>query len=97
VARDGMRAGKDTVDLRRLAEAAKAGSQTGDADSRALAAACTPDLVLALLDVAEAAEATHEIKPSVKGRWWTEDGMAGGAVADQDLRAALARWHEAMR
>jgi hypothetical protein len=85
------------VNLRKLAEAARETWPARDAARSAFAAACTPERILALLDVAEAAEGTHELKASSKTRWWREDGMAGSAVADRGLRAALARWHDVSR
>jgi hypothetical protein len=80
------------VDLRGLAVAAKATWPAEDDAVLAFASACSPEVVLALLDVAEAADATHELKASTKGRWWRDDGMAGGAIADKRLRDALDRW-----
>lgn len=81
------------MDLRELAEAAKATWPLEDDAVLAFAAACSPERVLALLDVAEAAEGTPECTAvSSKTRWWREDGLAGRAAADQKLRAALTRW-----
>jgi hypothetical protein len=85
------------MDLRELAEAAKGTWPLQDDAARAFAAACSPECVLALLDVAEAADSTPELRASGKTRWWREDGMAGAAMADRKLRAALARWHEVSR
>lgn len=85
------------MNLRELAEAAKETWPLEDDAASALAAACSPERILALLDVVDAAEGTHEMKVSTKARWWREDGMAGGAVADRTLRAALARWREVSR
>jgi hypothetical protein len=87
------------MDLRELAEAAKeTWPRENDAAVLAFAAACSPERVLALLDVADAAEATPDRMPaSSKTRWWREDGMAGAALADRKLRDALARWHEVSR
>jgi hypothetical protein len=87
----------DAVNLRELAEAAKDTWPREDDSVRALAAACSPERILALLDVVEAAEGTPVTAPSTKARWWREDGMAGGGVADKKLRAALARWQEVSR
>jgi hypothetical protein len=85
------------MNLRELAEAARGTWPREDEAASALAAACSPELILALLDVAEAAEGTPEVRASSKSRWWREDGMAGGAVADRKLKAALAHWHEVSR
>jgi len=85
------------VNLRELAETAKKTWPLEDDSVLAFAAACSPERILALLDVVEAAEGTHELKVSTKARWWREDGMAGGAVADRELRAALIRWQEVSR
>jgi hypothetical protein len=85
------------MELRELAEAAKESWPAQDAATAAFASACSPERVLALLDVAEAADGTYELKASGTTRWWREDGMAGAALADQALRAALARWREAAR
>jgi hypothetical protein len=85
------------VNLRELAEAARQTWPTEGDAVRAFAAACSPERILALLDVAEAAERTPELKASSKSRWWREDGMAGSALADRTLRAALTRWREASR
>jgi hypothetical protein len=82
------------MDLRGLAEAAEGAWPRDDVAARAFTEACSPGLILALLDVAEAADGTHQVRASTKSRWWAEDGMAGSGVADQKLRAALARWHE---
>jgi hypothetical protein len=87
----------EAVDLRELAEASKGTWPAQDAAALAFSAACSPERVLALLDVAEAAEGMHEVRPSVKGKWWSEDGMVGAAVADTSLRSALARWREVSR
>ena len=57
-----------------------------------------PSASLTLLDAAEAAEGTSgQMTASGKTRWWREDGMAGAAVADRKLRAALTRWREVSR
>jgi hypothetical protein len=85
------------VNLRELAEAARATWPLEDDAGLAFTAACSPERILALLEVVEAAEGTHELKASSKGRWWREDGMAGGALADRKLRAALAHWHDVSR
>jgi hypothetical protein len=83
------------VNLRELAEAAKETWPLEDDAVLAFAAACSPGRILALLDVVEAVEGTPEhMTASSKARWWREDGMAGGAIADRKLRAALARWQE---
>lgn len=87
----------DAVNLRELAEAAKETWPLEDDAALAFAAACSPERILALLDVVEAAEGTPELTASSKARWWREDGMAGGAVADRKLRAALTRWQEVSR
>jgi hypothetical protein len=87
-----------TVNLRELAEAAKKTWPLEDDAVLAFAAACSPERILALLDVVEAAEGTAgHMTASSKTRWWREDGMAGGAVADRKLRAALTRWREVSR
>jgi hypothetical protein len=85
------------VNLRELAEAARQTWPAEGDSGRAFTAACSPERILALLDVAEAAEGTPELKASSKSRWWREDGMAGSALADRTLRAALTRWREASR
>lgn len=85
------------MNLRELAEAAKATWPLEDDAVQAFAAACSPERILALLDVMEAADRTPELKASSKTRWWREDGMAGSGVADQRLRAALTRWQEVSR
>jgi hypothetical protein len=82
------------VSLRELAEAAQGTWPADDAATAAFVVASSPEVVLALLDVADAAEGVHEVKASPKNRWWTEGGMAGAGVADGDLRAALAHWRE---
>jgi hypothetical protein len=88
----------DAVNLRELAEAAKETWPLEDDAAPAFAAACSPERILALLDVVEAAEGTPgRMTASSKARWWREDGMAGGAVADRKLRAALTRWQEVSR
>lgn len=81
--------------LRELAEAARATWPRQDEATRGFAAACSPERILALLDVADAADAMPGVTPSGKARWWREDGIAGRAMADAALRAALARWHDA--
>jgi hypothetical protein len=84
------------VNLRELAEAARDGDSAEALE--ALHAACSPERILALLDVADAADVTPEFaRPSSKSRWWREDGMAGAAIADKELRAALAHWHDLSR
>lgn len=83
------------MNLRKLAEAAVGPWPRDDATAQAFVAACTPERVLALLDVAEAAAGTPDMTPSGKAKWWREDGLAGRAAADSRLRAALARWREA--
>jgi hypothetical protein len=85
------------VNLRELAEAAQETWPLEDDAARAYAAACSPERILALLDVVEAAEATPDLATSKKGHWWREEGLAGAAAADQKLRGALARWHEVSR
>lgn len=85
------------MNLRELAEAARETWPVEDDAVLAFAAACSPERILALLDVAEAAEGTPELAASSKTRWWREDGMAGAAVADRKLRAALTRWQEVSR
>jgi hypothetical protein len=86
------------VNLRELAEAAKATWPLEDDSVRSFSNACSPGRILALLDVVEAAERTPEYGvPSGKGRWWRENGMAGGALADRNLRAAITRWREVSR
>ena len=78
------------MNLRELAETAKKTWPLEDDAVLAFAAACSPERILALLDVVEAAEGTSgHMTASGKTRWWREDGMAGGAVADRKLRAAL--------
>jgi hypothetical protein len=85
---------RSVVNLRERADAAKSTWPRQDDATTAFAAACSPERILALIDVADAAERTHELKASPKSRWWREDGMAGAGVADQTLRDALARWRE---
>ncbi len=85
------------MDLRERAEAASATWPDESAAARAFLVECTPERVLALLDVADAAQATHEVKATGKGKWWNEEGMAGAAIADQRLRAAVAHWREVSR
>lgn len=86
------------MNLRELAEAAKETWPQEDEAALAFTAACSPERVLALLDVVEAAEGTPEyVAASSKTRWWREDGMAGSALADRKLRAALTRWREVSR
>ncbi len=82
------------MNLRELAEAARETWPVEDDAVLAFAAACSPERILALLDVVEAAEGTPELTASSKSRWWREDGMAGAAVGDRKLRAALVRWQE---
>ena len=82
------------MDLRELAKAVKETWPQEDAAALAFASACSPERVLALLDVVEAAQAMPELTASSKTRWWREDGLAGRAVADHELRAALTRWQE---
>jgi hypothetical protein len=70
-----------TVNLRELAEAAKKTWPLEDDAVSAFAAACSPERILALLDVAEAAEGTSGHRTaSGKTRWWRDDGMAGAAL-----------------
>ena len=83
------------MNLRELAKAARETWPREDDAGRTFATACSPELILALLDVAEAAERMPELTASSKTRWWREDGLAGRAVADQKLRDALARWQKA--
>lgn len=85
------------MNLRELAEAARETWPTEGDAVRAYVAACSPERVLALIDVAEAADGTPELKASSKSRWWREDGMAGSALADRRLRTALTRWRELSR
>jgi hypothetical protein len=84
--------GGTTLSLRDLAEAAAPTWPADDPATRAFSDACSPERVLALLDVADAAGGTHQIRATGKTKWWREDGMAGASVADNSLRAALARW-----
>jgi hypothetical protein len=80
------------VNLRELAHAAEETWPNQDETTLAFAAACSPQRILALLDVADAAQGTHELVATSKTRWWREDGMVGAGLADRELRAALARW-----
>ena len=86
------------VNLRELAEAAKKTWPVKNEAVLAFTSTCSPERILALLDVVEAAEGTSgHMTASGKTRWWREDGMAGAAVADRKLRAALTRWREVSR